>query len=255
LAKIKAVLDKAEFDALSDALKELYTEKNGKYVLDSDHEDITSLKTTVANLREEKSTAEKELAKWKDVDPVKAREALTKVQELEEAEAKKSGEWDKLKTQMVQRHQTELADANGKVKEKDAHIERLTVDKEINAALADPDLKVLSVKALFPHVKAKVKAVLEGDQYVAIVHDGQGNPRVADGSGQPMTIKQLAAEMAKDGDYAPLFGSKSKGGSGTPSQGAAAGSQQQASTISKSDIAGASSRLDEIASGKLVVND
>lgn len=255
MAKLKAVISKDDHEALADQLKEFYVEKDGKFVLDSDHEDVSGLKNTVAALRKERSDAEAQLAKYKDLgDAEKAKEALKKVQELEEQEARKAGEWDKLKTQMIEKHASEKADLNQKLKDMEKDVENLVVDREIATVLSDPDVGG-KVRALTPHMKMRVKAVKEGGNWKPIVHDGQGNPVIADGNGSPMTLKGLALEMRKDPEFAPLFQSNSRSGSGTPPGSAAAGGNGNAKTARKGDSQSLADNFADIASGKVTVTD
>jgi predicted RNase H-like nuclease (RuvC/YqgF family) len=255
MAKLKAVISKEDHDQLAETLKELYVEKDGKFILDSDHEDVTGLKNTVAALRKERSTAEAELAKFKDIGDVdKAKAALAKVQELEEQEAKKSGEWEKLKLQMVERHATEKADLNQKLKDMEKDVESLVVDREIVTVLSDPEIGG-KVKALLPHMKTRVKAIKEGGQWKPIVHNGDGTPSIADGSGAPQTLKGLALEMRKDPDFAPLFVSQARGGGGAPPGGAAAGGGGGSKVAKKGDQAALAANFADIAAGKVAVED
>jgi hypothetical protein len=258
MAKLKAVIEKADHDALPEALKEFYVEKNGKFVLEAEveeHPELTGLKNTVAALRKERSAAEAKLAEYSDLgDITKAKAALAKIQELEETEAKKSGEWEKLKTQMVERHATEKAELNQKMKDLENDVSSLVVDREIVTVLSDPEIGG-KPRSLLPHMRGRVKAVKEGGVWKPIVHDGNGTPQVADGSGAPMTIKALALEMRKDPDFAPLFVSQSRSGSGTPPGGAAAGGNGNSNTVRKGDQESLNKSFADIASGKVQVQD
>ena len=122
-------------------------------------------------------------------------------------------------------------------------------------ALADPKLGVLSPIALFPHVKARVKATKENGGYVPIVHDGKGGPVVQDGAGNPMTIPGLIEDLRKSTSFAPLFASRSSSGSGTPPNGSAAGGGGGPKKIKASDHAAMSANIKEIAAGTVVVED
>lgn len=260
LAKLKAVLTKEEHEALPDQLlKDVYAAKGDIFVLNADvesHPDLAGLKTTVNTLRQERKKAEDDLEKLRGLgDPEKARAALAKVQELEEQEAKKAGEWDKLKLQMQERHKQETTDLSQQIKDRDAEIERLVVDARINEALADPKLGVISPVAIFPHVKQRVKAQKENGQWVPLVHDGKGGPVVQDGAGNPMTIPGLIEDMRKNTSFAPLFASRSTGGSGTPPNGSSAGGDGGPKKIKKSDAEGLSRNIKEIAAGTVVVED
>lgn len=268
MAKLAAVLTKEAHDALADPLKELYVEQTNagvvQWVLDADvesHPGVAGLKSTVAATRLERENAQKELKKWQELgDPVKAREALDKAHELEEQEARKSGEWEKLKTQLVERHAQEKKALQDTLTERDKDIEGLVVDREIIATLGSEDVKG-NVTILLPHMRSRVKAVKESGEWKAVVHDGKGQVQVADGAGTPMTIKQLALELRKDPNYAPNFASTARSGSGTqPGAGAGAGGAGGGGgkkQVKKADLAGGMSKEqhEAIAKGELEVID
>lgn len=225
MARLAAVLEPAAHAALPDGQKEFYVESNGKFVLDMDvesHPGVAGLKSTVAATRQERERLEGELKKFKELGDVdKAKEALAAIQKMEEDAAKKAGEFDKLKGQLIEKHGNETKALNAQLSEKDKDIETLVLDRAILEVLGLEDVKG-NPKILLPHMRSRVKAVKEGGEWKAVVHDGKGNITPADGVGTAMTIKQLAVEMKKDPDYAPNFASTSKSGSGTP-PGAGAG--------------------------------
>ena len=79
---LKAVLTKEEYDALPEAARAYYVEKDGKFILDAEGvEDVSGLKNALTAVRDELKSAKKQLQetidKFKDIDPEKARVALT----------------------------------------------------------------------------------------------------------------------------------------------------------------------------------
>ena len=71
-----------------------------------------------------------------------------------------------------------------------------------------------NVAVLMPHVVGAAKVVADGDSYVVRVVDAAGDMRM-NGSGQPMTISDLVAEMKGNKDFAANFESDNAAGNGT----------------------------------------
>src|SRR5947209_8202309 len=102
---LKLVVDKLE--DVPEAFRGEYKERNGKFHLDADYEDVTRRKNTGTATREEKRKREERLKQYEGLDPAKAREALEAAQKAEEDRAKKAGEFETLKGQMAERHAAE----------------------------------------------------------------------------------------------------------------------------------------------------
>jgi len=68
---------------------------------------------------------------------------------------------------------------------------------------------------LLPHVKSAVKVVEMNGQYTVQVVDGNGNERIMDGKGTPMTIADYVAEMKKSEVYGRAFDGNDAHGSGS----------------------------------------
>lgn len=95
-------------------------------------------------------------------------------------------------------------------------LDRYLIGQEATRALSDAN--VVSTDLLMPHVRSKMKVAQNGDDFVAIVVDGEGNTRI-NSKGQPMTVADLVAEMKTQPAYAPAFKSDTKSGSGAPAGG------------------------------------
>lgn len=205
----------------------------GKFVLDViAHEsgwaleNVTNLKTAVGKERHRANEAEKKLKSYSEldgVDPVAAKNALTRIAELEQfdpnkeaekiAETKYKGRLDEL----VKQHKTKEETLAGIVQKQDTELRKLIVDAEITNVLAKHAPG--AVELLSPHV-AKYVRVTEGPKgFVREVVDAEGNPRVGDGMGNPMTVEQLVLEMRDKPAFAPAFPSSGTSGSGTQPNG------------------------------------
>jgi hypothetical protein len=262
---LRRKLTKAEFDALT-ANKELYKETDGAYLLDIDGDDsearIAALKTSLDKAYGERDETKKQLRaiaeQFKDIDPAKARDALTKIRELDEQTLLDKGEFDTLKKQLLDQHENEkkqlLEKHVGEVKTRDDRIGKLTSALERRLVDAEATTAIAEAKGapilLLPHVRSQIKVVEEDGEFIAKVVDGQGNPRIGDAAGKPMSIPQLVDEMKKSDQYARAFDASGAGGSGAPST---HGSSGGARVISANDQAALNNNLADIASGKAVV--
>jgi len=263
---LKLKLTTEEFGTLGDTLKPLYVEKKeGEttyYLLDAEVEDTTALRNSVAATRAEREALQKQLKQYEGIDPVKAKEAFDKIADLDRKKLEEEGQFKQIEQQMKDRHaqelkaiQDEVAARDQRIKQREADIERLVVDREIITGLSHPDVQG-SVVVMLPHVKNFVTAKQdEAGNWVPVVHDGKGGPRVIDGQGTPMNIKQLCLELAANPDYAANFKTKAKGGSGTNPGGSGAGGSGSGNTVSSRDSAGLSANLEAIAAGKVVVSE
>jgi hypothetical protein len=185
-------------------------------------EDVGGLKSA---LEKERAAAREASKKFKalqestaGIDKDKYNELVAKEAEHAEAEAERKGEWDKLKAQMLEKHKEELAAKDKEIARLTGNLEKHLVDAEVVNAISKADG---NVELLRPHVKAMVKLVQsESGEFAPQVVDATGSLRV-NGSGDPLTIKDLVSEMRDQDVYAGAF--KGSGQSGSDSQPQAGG--------------------------------
>jgi hypothetical protein len=197
--KLKKKITKAEYDALSKTLQELYSlgESEDEYILDTDDagEDNGALKRALDRERQAAKDAKK-----------KASELEAAQQLLEEDAARKAGDvakiedgWKKKLEKINTEHATALEQAN-------AALRSLLVDAKATELAA----KIATAPALLiPHIKARLKADIVDGKPVTVVLDENGAPST-------MTLEQLEKFFTNSKDYAPIIiGSKASGaGSG-----------------------------------------
>lgn len=224
---IKAIL--TAIDQAPEALREHYTERDGKFVLSVDPvdgfalEDVNGLKSALGAERTKREQLERDVIKFKDLDPEKAREALAKLAEFEgidptkEADKIANTKFEAAKAQLLEKHQADL----GALNERNGHltktVESLLIDAAATAALAEAKG---SVELLLPHVKSQVRVKELDGKFTVEVIDAAGNGRIADGKGTPMDIKGLVAEMRKSKTFAAGFEGSGHEGSGSQQPGA-----------------------------------
>lgn len=220
---LKAILEADEHKALGDGMKSEYVEKDGKFYLDVVPvsgfalEDVTGLKTTLGAERTQRSNLEKTLEKFKDLDPEKARTALTELEELraidpqKEADKLANTKFEAAKSQLVSKHNQEKT----LIEQRNAFlvktVEELLVDSVATAAIAEAKG---SIELLLPHVKSSTRVKEDNGKFSVEVIDKDGNSRIADSKGGAMSIKGLIAEMRESETFGRAFEGDGVTGSG-----------------------------------------
>lgn len=215
---LKFKIDSEAFEKLDDALKTMYAEKDGDYILDVDgvepEENIKGLKSALEKEREAKRDFERKLKQTKDanagIDKDKYNELLEKEREAEEAAALKAGEYEKLKEQMVAQHREALAAREAEIQRRDRKIEELTIDSAVTSEVAKAGG---NVDLLRPHVKNQLK--LDPDTLDMIVLDTDGRTPKVDADGNPAKLQTLIGEMRKSDTFASAFKATDQSGGGS----------------------------------------
>lgn len=246
---LKHELDGEGYNAVPENLRSIYTAAEGdegKYVVP---ENLRPVADALTGLFSANKKARDDVKNWErkgapDLSDLKdfgddlptIKEGIkSRISELEELVAKgKDGkiDLDKMRQEMKSAHQKEL-----ETKDKTNEALRGTVHKYLVTSAATEALNSedgISELAL-PFVTQNVKVIEEDGDFRAIVIDGDGDPRISGGTGQPMTIRELVKEMKGQEKYAPLFKSQAKSGGGAqPGKGAApASAGTDASPIDK----------------------
>jgi vacuolar-type H+-ATPase subunit I/STV1 len=217
---VKAVITP---DELTDELKPLYKEDNGKYILNVEPvegyalEDITGLKNTLSSERKKREELETKYYDLKDIDPKAALEALQKIEEMESYDPEKDADKiagvkvEALKKQLVEKHTKELTEKEEKLGKLSSKLESLLIDSAAAQALSEAKG---SVALLLPHIKSQTRVrEVEGD-YVVEILDKDGNVRIGNKDGDNMTIGELIEEMKASDVYARAFEGANQSGSG-----------------------------------------
>jgi hypothetical protein len=189
-------------DGVDEAVRALYTEKDGKFVLGIEGlpqpEDVSGLKSKVQELLDEKKAADKA-----------RKDAEDQARLDREENARKSGNVEELERSWSEKYNRREAELNGTLEQErgtlSAQIRDLTVGRtatDIASALAIPG----SAKALLPHIERRLSVEQRDGKPVVVVLDQQGKLSAA-------TLDELKAEFANDTAFAPLIaGSKASGG-------------------------------------------
>lgn len=233
---LKAIIEKIEDvpEGVRGEYKEQTAEDGKKFFLldvspvnGFELDNVSSLKTALGAERTAKKKLEDQVIKFKDIDPDKARDALTRLEELEaidptkEADKIANTKFEAAKAQLLKKHSEELEGEKTKSSRYRSKIDRLMIDSVAKSAIAD--LKG-SIDLLLPHVQSQTRVVEDGDDFKVEVIDKDGNVRIGDSKGQPMSIKDLIAEMRNSDKFGRAFegdgqtggGKRSSTGGGNP---------------------------------------
>ena len=216
-------------DTVPEGFRGLYKETDGKFALDTSFieksEPFKTVKGALSKANKESEATRRQVKAWEALGKTAEEiQALLDAQATEEQKkAEKAGEWDKLKGQMNEKHQTELKSKDEQIGKLRSTLEKHMIDSvataEIAAAKGVPTL-------LLPHVQRMTKVVEdEAGNYTVQVVNAKGEPRV-DAKGEPLTIKDLVEEMKQAEDFGRAFeGSGTKGSGMQPGNDRARGSK------------------------------
>lgn len=224
---LKAIVDK--LDDVNEALRGEYREGTadegleGRFVLAVEGsagyalENVEGLKSALSKERGKREQLERDVVKYKDLDPDKARAALTELEELraidptKEADKIANTKFEAAKTQLLEKHTGEVKGLNDRIGYLSSTVESLMVDQVATAALAEAKG---SVDLLLPHVQRHTRVKEVDGRFMVEVVDAEGNARIADAKGSPMGIKDLVAEMKSSETFGRAFEASGQQGSG-----------------------------------------
>lgn len=204
-------------DAIPEAARGAYAEKDGKFHLDAVIEDTSGLKAKNAELiaREKKALAR--AAVLGDRTPEEVQADLEYAAEQRRLDAEKKGRYDDLTRQSSEKHAKEMA---AKEVEKKRYADALYDNLAKREAERAIGAKGIKPTVLLPHVLPFLRVIDDGGtSFSAQVVDGKGNPRIADGQATPMTIDQLIDEFVANPDFAGIVPASGASGGGARNDG------------------------------------
>lgn len=212
-------------DAVPEPYRALYAAGEGGYRLDADlarRLDVSGLTSALDKERKAAREAERQLKAWTALgrDPDELAALLAAQDEALARDAERKGEWDRLKAQLAGRHQAELAERDAALTRMRAGLERQLVDA---AATAEVAAQKGAAALLLPHLRGRLTlAEDEAGAFVVRVVDAAGAVRV-DAHGQPLSVKDLVAELRQSEAFARAFDGAGTSGGGMPPNAASGG--------------------------------
>lgn len=230
---LKAVVE--TIDNVPETVRGFYKEDEGKFVLQVEPvsgyalENVEGLKSTLSKEMTKRKQLEKDVVKFKDIDPDRAREALAKLEELgnidptKEADKIVNERLEAAKKQLLEKHTKDLEARDGRIGQLTKTVESLLIDQAATAALAEAKG---SVELLLPHVQRHTRVREVDGKYSVEVVDKDGNARIGNSKGDPMTISDLVQEMRKSEAFGRAFEGSGQSGGGKPPGNGGGGSPQ-----------------------------
>jgi len=247
---LQAILE--TLDGIPEALKECYTEVEGRFVLNAtveDHPTVKGLKSSLVNVREEQRKTKEDLAKFKGMDPIKYAAMSDHERLLEEGKLIAAGEVDKLlalRTQALKDSMTgDLTKAQAKADGLQTQLGKLVVDNAVQILALKHGVKKTAVDDVLRRAREIFKPNEDG---VAVAYK-DGNVVYSKDGSTPLGIDEWLQALPTEAVH--LF-EESKGNS-APGPGPAKPSGP-VGAINASDQMGFLAHLDDIAKGKKKVN-
>lgn len=222
---LKAKLTADEAQALPEATRSFYRQAGDGFVLDAEGvEDVSGLKTALDKERDARRAAEKAAkdaaARFGDIDPEKAREALQRLHDLEDKNMLAAGQVDEVVAKRTERMR---ADYEAQMKRFGSDLETERAEKSklsgrLSEVLIDSGLREAAVKAGVKST-ALIDLQLRG-RNVWKLKDGQPVPYRDDGTTlfgknppAPMTMDEWVASLQAE---APHLFETNKGAGSEP---------------------------------------
>jgi len=176
---LKQTLEASEFETLADPLKEHYTKDGDGYKLETDFvpEDTTALKSALQKERDARKTLADQIKAYKDIDPVKAKEAMTKLEELENKRLEEAGEFETLKQRLAGEKQAAADAVKSEFEPKLQKTQSKLREVMVRKAIKDEALKhdPISVESLDAFVELAEKQVSMDDDLNLVIEGSTSN--------------------------------------------------------------------------------
>lgn len=182
-------------------------------------EKSTEDETGLINKRDEllgKVTGYKEkLNGFEGIDPNEYRDLKARMEQINEAEDIKNGEFDKVRTKMLEEFGKKEQGYEERITKLMGQLEGMMVDSEVAKAIADAGG---NSKLLMPILKQRIKVVDKDGNLAVKVTEENGDPSVND-KGEPISISALVESLKTDDAFAGAFNASGLSGGGKPPSG------------------------------------
>lgn len=263
MPKLKARLD--SLDDVPEALHELYEEVDGAFVLALDdidaHPGVKGLKSALDKEKKDRLKYSTDLQamreKLGDLDPEAAREALGKLQQLEDRKLLDEGKVEELLKQRTERmardHQAQIKALEAKLAEASTGAEQLTARLQkvlVEGAIRDAASKNGVRPTAVTDVLMRGNSLFQLDGDTPIPRDPKGEIIRGKNGVDPMSIDEWFGSLQADAPH--LF--ETSNGGGAAGAGRGQGSQHRR-TVSLSDPRAIGANLEAVAAGEVTFTD
>jgi hypothetical protein len=204
MAKLKGKI--AKLEDVDEPLRALYVKDGESFVLgEYEIEDISGLKTALEKEKTERRTLKAQVEKFKDLDPDKARDALKKLEELDEKQLIDKGEFDRLLKKRTEEYDTKEAEYKRLIDEHSKRLDKYELINPVRDAALKAGVLPTDIDIVLAYTGSRFKL---DDKRKPVVVDKDGD--VSSTSVEDFWAKEFKTEHAKF--YAPTGAA----GSGAP---------------------------------------
>lgn len=242
-----------DLSGVPENLRPFYKEKEGGggYKLDSENPVVKGAVEVISGQGAALASARTDADTWKgkvvdlaplgdygaDVEAIKTgvEAKLTELRKQAKNGANLQAELDRQRTEMSSTHDKEKGSLEERIGALNTQLDDQLIDREVLEASAD---RAENPKLLIPFVRARVKTIeVDGGGRVVRVLKPNGDIHYSGATGGPMTVKELVREMEGSKEYATLFKSEVRSGSGhQPGTGGAGGFEDTSTMTSNQKI-------------------
>jgi hypothetical protein len=242
---LKAAVTREELSALPEPIQQEYVENNGKYILSVapvgglDLQDVTGLRTALEQERQNVKALNALKAKFGDMDPDAAREAMTIAEQFKSGKLddKQKAVLDARLKEVTEKHNGELSKQQARTQKLASLLQREMVESRAATLLAEKELGG-NPTLLMPHILREAKVVEDGDDFrVSVIDPVTGHERISTSKeymGKPMSLKELLVDMRNRQALMAAFHAPDASGTGSR-QNAGVGGTRGAHTISAAE--------------------
>lgn len=202
-------------DAVPEAARGAYVEKDGKFHLDFEVEDTSALKGALAKERKAAADAARELAKWKSSGKTAEEIAeMLAAKEAADAEAaKKAGNFDAILKQHQDKAAKDRADLEAELNAARASERGAVVGERLLGALAKAGATEEGLELLPDRLASRIEfETVDGKRVVKIMQADGKTPMAGSGADGTATIDDLVKEVSNK--FTSLFKGSGAGGGG-----------------------------------------
>ncbi len=220
-----------KLEEVPEGYRGLYVEKDGGFVVDAakledfEWDDKEELSGALDREREDRKAAKAALEKYKDIDPERAREALDKLQKLEEKKLMDKGEFDRLLAKRKEEFDTAEAALKTQLAERDGRLDTYELINPIRDAALKAGVLPEDIEDVLQITKHRFKL---DDKRKPVVLDKDGDPS------STLTVEKFFGEDFKT-QKPKFYGATGAGGSGAPNGGSGGGTGG-AKTVKRADF-------------------
>jgi chromosome segregation ATPase len=191
-------IDKTTFDALNDAFKAEYKEKDGSYFLDVD--DAAGLQSALDRQKEDNRMLKTDLEKLRtDLAAIQAEKAAADADKN-----RKNKDYDALEADFNRKLEAAKTEATGREDKYKATIQKMLVDNKALEIATDAFGE--NAEIMLPHIKARLQANFDGDEPVTRVLDSKGQASAS-------SLDELKKEFVDNPRYSSIVvGTRATGG-------------------------------------------